>query len=90
MGAFINPMTHLPYNDFKKSFKTALKAAQISDSVRIHDLRHTFCSNLVSSNVSLASVQQLANHACYSTTLRYAKVSQDTLRQACQIAAIEI
>ncbi len=87
---FINPMTHLPYNDFKKSFKTALKAAQISDSVRIHDLRHTFCSNLVSSNVSLASVQQLANHACYSTTLRYAKVSQDTLRQACQIAAIEI
>jgi integrase len=87
---FINPMTHLPYNDFKKSFKTALKAAQILDSVRIHDLRHTFCSNLVSSNVSLASVQQLANHACYSTTLRYAKVSQDTLRQACQIAAIEI
>ena len=87
---FINPMTHLPYNDFKKSFKTALKAAQISDSVRIHDLRHTFSSNLVSSNVSLASVQQLANHACYSTTLRYAKVSQDTLRQACQIAAIEI
>ena len=43
---FINPMTQLPYNDFKKSFKTALKAAQISDSVRIHDLRHTFCSNL--------------------------------------------
>ncbi len=87
---FINPMTQLPYNDFKKSFKTALKAAQISDSVRIHDLRHTFCSNLVSNNVSLASVQQLANHACYSTTLRYAKVSQDTLREACQIAAIQI
>lgn len=87
---FINPMTHLPYNDFKKSFKTALKVAQISDSVRIHDLRHTFCSNLVSNNVSLASVQQLANHACYSTTLRYAKVSQDTLKEACQIAAIQI
>ena len=87
---FINPMTHLPYNDFKKSFKTALKVAQISDSVRIHDLRHTFCSNLVSNNVSLASVQQLANHACYSTTLRYAKVSQDTLKDACQIAAIQI
>ena len=87
---FINPRTQLPYNDFKKSFKSALREAGISDSVRIHDLRHTFCSNLVSNNVSLASVQQLANHACYSTTLRYAKVSQDTLRNACQIAAISL
>ena len=87
---FINPRTQLPYNDFKKSFKRALKEADISDTVRIHDLRHTFCSNLVSNNVSLASVQQLANHACYSTTLRYAKVSQDTLRNACQIAAIPL
>ena len=87
---FINPRTQLPYNDFKKSFKRALKEADISDTVRIHDLRHTFCSNLVSNNVSLASVQQLANHACYSTTLRYAKVSQDTLRNACQIVAIPL
>ena len=87
---FINPRTQLPYNDFKKSFKRALKEADISDTVRIHDLRHTFCSNLVSNNVSLASVQQLANHACYSTTLRYAKVSHDTLRDACQIAAIPL
>ena len=68
----------------------SLKEADISDTVRIHDLRHTFCSNRVSNNVLLASVQQLANHACYSTTLRYAKVSQDTLRNACQIAAIPL
>lgn len=87
---FINPRTKLPYNDFKKSFKRALREADISDAVRIHDLRHTFCSNLVSNNVSLASVQQLANHACYSTTLRYAKVSQETLRHACQVAAITL
>lgn len=87
---FINPRTKLPYNDFKKSFKRALREADISDAVRIHDLRHTFCSNLVSNNVSLASVQQLANHACYTTTLRYAKISQETLRNACQVAAIEL
>ena len=87
---FINPVTQKPYNDFKKSFKSALREADIPQTVRIHDLRHTFCSNLVSSNVSLASVQQLANHACYTTTLRYAKISQETLRSACQVAAIEL
>lgn len=87
---FINPVTQKPYNDFKKSFKSALREAEIPQTVRIHDLRHTFCSNLVSSNVSLASVQQLANHACYTTTLRYAKISQETLRNACQVAAIEL
>ena len=87
---FINPMTQKPYNDIKKSFKSALREANIPQTVRIHDLRHTFCSNLVSNNVSLASVQQLANHACYTTTLRYAKISQETLRNACQVAAIEL
>jgi site-specific recombinase XerD len=87
---FINPRTQRPYCDFKKTFKTILKTAQINDKVRPHDLRHTFCSNLVSNNVSLATVQQLANHACYSTTLRYAKISPETLQQACQVASIEL
>lgn len=41
-------------------------------SIRVHDLRHTFCSQLVSAGTDLNRVRQWAGHADYTTTLRYA------------------
>jgi integrase len=65
----------------KKSWKTITKAADIS-GLRIHDLRHSYASQLVSSGASLALVGALLGHTQPSTTARYAHLHADPLRKA--------
>jgi integrase len=51
-------------------------------TVRIHDLRHTYASHLVSSGQSLHIVGRLLGHTQPQTTQRYAHVADEALRQA--------
>jgi integrase len=51
-------------------------------AVRIHDLRHTFASHLVSNGVSLQIVGNLLGHTNPQTTKRYAHVSDGAMRDA--------
>lgn len=48
--------------------------------VRVHDLRHTFASLLVSGGMSLPMIGKLLGHTQVQTTLRYAHLSDDPLR----------
>lgn len=48
----------------------------------IHWLRHTFCSHLVMAGVDLTTVQKLAGHSSYSTTLNYAHLAAGHLAEA--------
>jgi integrase len=48
--------------------------------VRVHDLRHSFASHLVSSGASLYLVGKLLGHTQASTTQRYAHCSDEALR----------
>jgi integrase len=48
----------------------------------IHCLRHTYCSHLVMQGVPLRTVQQLAGHASYRTTERYAHLAPGHLQDA--------
>jgi integrase len=50
--------------------------------VRVHDLRHTFASHLVSKGTSLQIVGKLIGHTQASTTMRYAHLSDGALRDA--------
>ena len=50
--------------------------------VRIHDLRHTFASILVSRGVSLPMIGALLGHTQPQTTQRYAHLFHDPLRDA--------
>lgn len=52
------------------------------EGVRVHDVRHTFASLLVSSGESLPVVGALLGHTQAKTTSRYAHLQDDALRRA--------
>jgi integrase len=54
---------------------------------RIHDLRHTYASVLVSAGLSLPIIGALLGHTQPQTTARYAHLMDDPLRQATNRAA---
>jgi len=50
--------------------------------VRLHDLRHSYASILVSAGYSLPIIGKLLGHTQASTTQRYAHLMDDPLREA--------
>lgn len=64
----------------KRTFNLAKKMAGIDRAVRLHDLRHTFASHLISNGASLYEVQKLLGHKDATMTQRYAHLAEDTLR----------
>lgn len=71
-----------PIEDIKRFWNRIRKEAGLGDEIRIHDLRHTYASHLVSSGLSLPIVGQLLGHTQASTTQRYAHLANESLRQA--------
>lgn len=71
----------------KKSWKTVCDRTGLA-GVRIHDLRHTFASHLVSGGHSLPLVGRLLGHTQAATTHRYAHLADDPLRQATEQFAV--
>lgn len=68
----------------KRSFTTACENAGIVD-FRIHDLRHTCASWLVSAGQSLTAVRDLLGHSTVKMTERYAHLSPENVRQAVSV-----
>lgn len=73
-----------PLKEIKTFWKTVLKEAEL-ENVRIHDLRHTHASHLVSSGLTLSIVGKLLGHTQISTTQRYAHLADQPLRQAAEL-----
>lgn len=76
--------TGQPLKEVKKFWSTVLKESKL-ESVRIHDLRHTHASHLVSSGLSLSIVGKLLGHTQASTTQRYAHLADEPLRKATEV-----
>ena len=53
----------------------------------MHDLRHSFASNLVNAGVSLFVVSKALGHSTMTMTQRYSHLSDETLVAAADIAA---
>ncbi|OJW47914.1 MAG: hypothetical protein BGO67_03215 [Alphaproteobacteria bacterium 41-28] len=70
-----------PTQEVKRAWNTIRKKLGALD-LRIHDLRHTYASHLVSSGLSLSIVGKLLGHTQASTTQRYAHLADEPLRQA--------
>ena len=64
-----------------KSWRLLCKAAKIS-GLRVHDLRHSFASQLASEGASLPLIGALLGHTQAQTTARYAHLFDDPQRAA--------
>lgn len=58
----------------KSRFWSCIRVAGVKE-IRLHDLRHTFASQLVMAGVPLRAVQELLGHATMEMTMRYAHLS---------------
>ncbi len=70
---FAHPLKGVPLDRSKvsKRFKAACKDAGVR-TVRFHDLRHTFATQLAASSVPVRSIQEFLGHADSKTTQIYA------------------
>lgn len=73
--------TGKPIKDIKKPWAWLQKQAGI-EGVRIHDLRHTFASLLISGGEGLPTIGRMLGHTQHQTTMRYAHLMDDPLRVA--------
>lgn len=84
--AFANPETGEPYQSVRRVFYRLCKKANVK--LRIHDLRHSFASMLVSGGRSLYEVQQILGHSDPKVTMRYAHLSTKALQAAANTASV--
>ena len=68
-------------HDIKKPWQWLRKEAGI-EKYRIHDLRHTYASLLISNGETLAVIGKLLGHSQNQTTMRYAHLFDEPLRNA--------
>jgi site-specific recombinase XerD len=63
-----------PIKRFDKAWRNVIKIASMDD-FHYHDLRHTFCSNLILSGSDLKEVKDMIGHKDLSTTDRYSHLT---------------
>ena len=69
-----------PVQEIRRFWRGIQEAAELP-GVRVHDLRHTFASLLVSGGASLEMIGKLLGHTQMRTTQRYAHLMDSPLRQ---------
>ncbi len=70
-----------------RRFWVAIQKEAVLPEVRIHDLRHTFASLLVSGGASLEMIGKLLGHTQMQTTQRYAHLMDSPLRDGVNAVA---
>ncbi len=68
-------------SEIKKGFKSACDKAKIFD-FKPHDLRHTFASWHIQNGTPIKTLQELMRHEDIASTMIYAHLSPDSLREA--------
>lgn len=87
---FPSPATGRPFTTITRQWYRIRKKTGIPDVFRIHDLRHTFASRMVSAGRSLFEVQKLLGHADSRTSLRYSHLAMKSAQEASNAAAFTV
>lgn len=61
--------------------RRAAAAAGLSKSVTVHTLRHSFATHLLEQGVDIRVIQDLLGHRHIKSTVGYARVAIDMIRQ---------
>jgi integrase len=71
---FAHPLTGNPYDGSKalKRYKAACRRAGVTKTNRLHDLRHTFGTQMAARDVPMRTLQEWMGHRDFATTLIYA------------------
>jgi integrase len=73
--------------EIAKVWSQIVKTAGITKSLRLHDLRHSFASFLISEGVPLEVIGPLMGHSSLKTTARYAHLKDGPQRNAVEKVA---
>lgn len=73
-------------NNPRKAFDRCLQKAGLPH-MRLHSLRHAFCSFAVAAGASLYQVQMLVGHRSAATTSRYSHLNNQSLKAATQLVS---
>lgn len=84
-----NPRTRKPYDTVKRAWETARQAAGLP-GLRLHDLRHSFCSAAVAAGVDLYTVGKIVGHQDYKSTQRYSHLAMDALMAGVEAGAAKL
>jgi len=71
-----------PIGCLRNAWRSVKERAGLPTDLRLHDLRHTFASTLVSKGRTLYEVSQLLGHSQMSMTMRYAHLAPQRLLEA--------
>lgn len=80
---------HLKPRGVQLMFKRVISNSNLAEHISPHQLRHTFCKNLVDAGVSLEKVAALAGHERLDTTKIYCKPSKSDLNDAVELISEE-
>jgi len=72
----------IPNNKLRKELIKYSRMVGLPYITRIHDLRHTFCSNLLMKNVDVPTVSALLGHQSIKTTLIYSHRTSEHSKKA--------
>ena len=81
------PGQHL--TDLQRPWRRIRARAGLNE-VRIHDLRHTYASNAIAQGLSIPMVGKLLGHTQIQTTMRYAHLADDPIREAAQLVSADL
>lgn len=82
--------SHLDYNHVtERHFMVAQREAGLSKIIRFHDLRHTFASHFMMNGGNLYTLQKLLGHSDIQTTMIYAHLDAEFLKQSVELIRFE-
>jgi site-specific recombinase XerD len=67
-------------NSLEPPLSNACRAAGVSRHIRVHDLRHSYASQLKLKGVPLENIKELLGHSTITMTMRYAHIAPESQR----------